>query len=43
MGFNIEGCKRAVYNTNNSGVEAAVASLEMGKLVVFYNINAFEM
>ena len=24
MGFNIEGCKRAVYNTNNSGVEAAM-------------------
>jgi len=25
MGFGLDGCKRAVYNTNNSGVEAAMA------------------
>ena len=24
MGFNVEGCKKAVFNTNNSGVEAAM-------------------
>ena len=24
MGFHIEGCKKAVYNTNNSGVEATM-------------------
>lgn len=24
MGFNVEGCKKAVYNTNNSGVESAM-------------------
>jgi ubiquitin carboxyl-terminal hydrolase 5/13 len=24
MGFDVEGCKRAVYNTNNQGVEAAM-------------------
>lgn len=24
MGFNVEGCKKAVFNTNNSGVESAM-------------------
>ena len=24
MGFNIEGCKRAVFHTNNQGVFAAI-------------------